>query len=129
MDNIALSGQDVAERSRAADDGRLPMRPRRRWRGPAVFAVLAIIAAVVGGAQVWDWRGHQPPAAPPPPPQVTVSRPVQQTVQATVRFLGQFSAVDRVELRAQVGGTLSAIQFRDGQIVHKGDPLFVIDQK
>ena len=50
-------------------------------------------------------------------------------MQATSRFLGQFSAVDRVELRAQVGGTLTTIQFQDGQIVHKGDPLFVIDPR
>ena len=50
-------------------------------------------------------------------------------MQATGRFLGQFSAVDRVELRAQVGGTLSTIEFQDGQIVHKGDPLFVIDPR
>jgi RND family efflux transporter MFP subunit len=42
-------------------------------------------------------------------------------------FLGQFSAVDRVELRAQVGGTLTEIRFKDGDIVHKGDLLFVID--
>ena len=60
---------------------------------------------------------------------MTVSRPLQQTVQVTSRFLGQFSAVDRVELRAQVGGTLTSIEFQDGQIVHKGDPLFVIDPR
>jgi hypothetical protein len=42
-------------------------------------------------------------------------------------FLGQFSAIDRVGVRAQVGGTLTEIHFKDGQIVHKGDLLFVID--
>ncbi|WP_429260802.1 efflux RND transporter periplasmic adaptor subunit [Paraburkholderia sp. GAS334] len=42
-------------------------------------------------------------------------------------FLGQFSAVDQVELRAQVGGTLTGIYFKDGDIVHKGDLLFTID--
>ena len=103
MDSISLSDQDVAERTRVADDGRpamrAPARPRRRWRAIAVFAVLAIIIAAVGGEQVWRAR-ELPPAPPPPPPQVTVSRPLQQTVQATSRFLGQFSAVDRVELRA-----------------------------
>jgi membrane fusion protein, multidrug efflux system len=127
MDNLSLSDQDVAERTRIADDARPPARPRRPWRALTVLAVL-VIAAAVGGQQIW--RGHQQPAAaPPPPPQVTVSQPLQQTVQATGRFLGQFSAVDRVELRAQVGGTLSTIDFQDGQIVHKGDPLFVIDPR
>jgi membrane fusion protein, multidrug efflux system len=127
MDSFSLSGQDIAERAGAADDGRPFMRPRRRWRALAAFAALAIVAAV-GGAQVWS-ANRLPPPPPPSPPQVTVSRPLQQTVQATGRFLGQFSAMDRVELRAQVGGTLSMIQFQDGQIVHKGDPLFVIDPR
>ena len=44
-------------------------------------------------------------------------------------FLGQFSAVERVELRAQVGGTLTGIYFKDGDIVHKGDLLFTIDAR
>jgi multidrug efflux system membrane fusion protein len=126
MDRIALSDQDVAERSRAADDVLPPRRPRRRWRALAVIAVLAIVA-VAGREQVW--HAGQPPPAAPPPPQVTISRPVQETVQPTGRFLGQFSAVDHVELRAQVGGTLGAIQFQDGQVVHKGDALFVIDPR
>ena len=64
-----------------------------------------------------------------PPPQVTVSLPLQRTVQTSRRFLGQFSAVDSVELRAQVGGILTAIAFQDGQIVHKGDLLFTIDPR
>jgi membrane fusion protein, multidrug efflux system len=44
-------------------------------------------------------------------------------------FLGQFSAVDQVELRAQVGGTLTGIHFKDGDIVHRGDLLFTIDSR
>ena len=44
-------------------------------------------------------------------------------------MLGQFSAINRVELRAQVGGTLTEIHFQDGQIVNKGDLLFVIDPR
>ena len=34
-----------------------------------------------------------------------------------------------VDLRAQVGGTLTKIAFQDGQIVHQGDLLFVIDPR
>ncbi len=127
MDNISLSDQDVPERARIADAGRSPIRRRRRWGALAVFGVAAIIAAVAG-EQIWH-AGQQPAPPPPPPPQVTVSRPLQQTVQNISRFLGQFSAVDSVELRAQVGGTLSSIDFQDGQIVHKDDPLFVIDPR
>jgi RND family efflux transporter MFP subunit len=62
-----------------------------------------------------------------PPPAVIVSNPLQHDEDTRIAFLGQFSAVDRVEIRAQVGGVLSEIHFQDGQIVHKGDLLFVID--
>ena len=64
-----------------------------------------------------------------PLPRVTVSKPLLRDVDTRVGFLGQFSAIDRVELRAQVGGTLTEIHFKDGQIVHKGDLLFVIDPR
>src|SRR5580658_21040 len=133
MDSISLAGQDVAERTPVsdgewvADDSRPPARRARKWSALALVGVVAVLAAV-GGARIWH-PGEPPAAAPPPPPQVTVSLPLQQTVQDTGRFLGQFSAVDSVELRAQVGGTLTAIEFQDGQIVHKGDPLFVIDPR
>ena len=52
---------------------------------------------------------------------------MQRDVDTRLQFLGQFSAVDQVELRAQVGGTLTQIGFKDGDIVHKGDLLFAID--
>ncbi|MEM5314559.1 efflux RND transporter periplasmic adaptor subunit [Paraburkholderia sp. JHI869] len=52
---------------------------------------------------------------------------MQRNIEDRLGFLGQFSAVSRVEIRAQVGGTLTAIHFKDGDIVHKGDVLFEID--
>src|SRR5260370_24712595 len=60
-------------------------------------------------------------------PQVTVSKPLMHELDTRLGFLGQFSAVDQVELRAQVGGTLTGIYFKDGDIVHKGDLLFTVD--
>jgi RND family efflux transporter MFP subunit len=82
----------------------------------------------IAGQRAWQSEGS--PAAPPPsPPHVTVSQPLQATVGGTTVFLGQFAAVDTVELRAQVGGKLTAISFRDGQILKKGDPLFAIDPR
>jgi RND family efflux transporter MFP subunit len=62
-------------------------------------------------------------------PQVVASKPLVRELNSRLGFLGQFSAVDEVELRAQVGGTLTEINFRDGGIVHKGDLLFTIDAR
>jgi multidrug efflux system membrane fusion protein len=127
MDNISLADPDVAERTLVSGDDLPPVRRRRRWPILALTGFVAMLA-VLGVAHVWQ-AGERPAAAPPPPPQVTVSLPLQQAVLATGRFLGQFSAVDSVELRAQVGGTLTAIGFKDGQVVHMNDPLFLIDPR
>ena len=93
------------------------------------FATIAVLVVVGGLLAEREWSGPTAPIAVPSSPQVTVSAPLQQTVQATARLLGQFAAVDSVELRAQVGGTLSGIEFKDGQPVQAGDPLFTIDPR
>jgi RND family efflux transporter MFP subunit len=103
-----------------------PRSRRGRWIG-AVVIVGVLIAVGVFAERNWPKAGLPP--APPPPPEVTVSQPLQRTVQATSRLLGQFAAVNSVELRAQVGGTLTAIGFRDGQTVRPGDLLFAIDPR
>ena len=100
---------------------------RRTLVKVTVLAILIVSAGLV----VLD--GSRQPThavqALPPPPTVSVSMPLRHDVADHAEFLGQFSAVERVELRAQVGGTLSEIRFRDGQIVHKDDLLFVIDPR
>jgi RND family efflux transporter MFP subunit len=106
-----------------------PARPRRRiWRTAAVGA-LAVLSLSVAYFTHARKNGSEAMALPAPAPLVTVSQPLQRDVDARAGFLGQFSAVDRVELRAQVGGPLTEIHFTDGQIVHKGDLLLVIDPR
>jgi multidrug efflux system membrane fusion protein len=125
---MSYTETDVSERSSDTEKSRAPTGRRGRriaWAGGILFVVLAVIAAG------YTWRGQttQAAAPTPPPPQVTVSRPLQQSVAATAGFLGQFAAVNSAELRAQVGGTLTEIHFKDGQIVHQGDLLFAIDPR
>ncbi|MBS0240730.1 MAG: efflux RND transporter periplasmic adaptor subunit [Proteobacteria bacterium] len=65
----------------------------------------------------------------PPPPQVTVAQPLQRMVTQQDEQVGRFVAVDSVEVRARVSGYLEQIQFRDGEMVEKGQRLFVIDRR
>ena len=103
--------------------------PRRRtWRTVAILGVMAL-ALFAAWFAFAPHTSNQAAAVPTLAPLVTVSQPLQRMVDSQVGFLGQFSAIDRVELRAQVGGTLTEIHFKDGQIVHKGDLLFVIDPR
>ena len=99
-------------------------------RGIKVWMVSAIVAGLLIGAFLLKprltVRSADNPAT-PPPPVVSVSEPLQRELESRLQFLGQFSAVERVELRAQVGGTLTHIGFKDGDIVKVGDLLFEID--
>lgn len=86
-------------------------------------AALSIAAALTGCSQ-----GQQQAAA-PAPPSVTVANPVQRTVVDQDEYVGRFVAVDSVDVRARVSGYLTEIHFTDGQMVKKGDLLFVIDHR
>jgi RND family efflux transporter MFP subunit len=102
-----------------------PSKPGvKAWAG-SLIALGLVAGGVVAGPRLLAPSADQ--AAVVTPPVVAVSVPLQRDVDTRLQFLGQFSAVDQVELRAQVGGTLTQIGFKDGDIVHKGDLLFEID--
>ncbi len=112
------------------DQASLYTRPVPKARRGWGVGVLVLLAVAGGGYWAYGSRGGAaPPAAPPPPPAVTVSRPLQRNLAQTTEFTGQFSAIDQVDLRAQVSGYLTEIRVSDGQLVHKGDLLFVVDPR
>ena len=116
---------DVITDRRAPITGQHSPKPGIKAWGVSLLALGLIAGGVIAGPRLLS-----PPAgaaAVPPLPSVVVSAPLRWDVDTRLQFLGQFSAVDRVELRAQVGGTLTQIGFKDGGIVHKGDLLFTID--
>lgn len=121
----------ISDRSKFENDK--PSKPRkaavRRRFQTSIVGGLAVVAILVVYLGLTHYNDGQVAALPAVMPPVTVSKPLQRDIDTRLGFLGQFSAVDRVELRAQVGGTLAEIHFKDGQIVHKGDLLFVIDPR
>jgi len=66
---------------------------------------------------------------PPPPPPVTVAAPVTRDVVDWDEYVGRFEAPQSVEVRPRTTGYLSAIHFRDGQYVSKGQLLFTVDSR
>ncbi|HZC16867.1 MAG TPA: efflux RND transporter periplasmic adaptor subunit [Caulobacteraceae bacterium] len=97
---------------------RFSLSRRRRFAAVAVLA-LAVFAA---GCQ-----GRKPP--PPPAPVVYVAKPQQRQLVDWDDYVGQFEAPNSVDIRPRVTGYLQSSNFRDGQIVKKGQLLFVIDPR
>lgn len=63
----------------------------------------------------------------PPPPEVSVAQPIAREVTDYLVFTGSTRATKRISLRARVNGYLKSIDFKDGEVVKKGELLFVIE--
>ncbi|WP_222829230.1 efflux RND transporter periplasmic adaptor subunit [Terriglobus saanensis] len=123
-----ISGMQRAADEQAENKGR-----RIVGRGSTkLWVAVGIAATVLVGAWLRyapDTSGRSVEAHPTPFPQVVVSKPLIREFNTRIGFLGQFSAVNQIELRAQVGGKLTGIFFKDGDIVHSGDLLFTIEPR
>jgi RND family efflux transporter MFP subunit len=65
----------------------------------------------------------------PPPPTVTVAPVEQKELVEWNEFTGRTEAVESVEVRPRVSGYIQEVRFQSGQLVKKGDVLFVIDPR
>ncbi|MFM9936565.1 MAG: efflux RND transporter periplasmic adaptor subunit [Novosphingobium sp.] len=66
---------------------------------------------------------------PPPPPHVSAAVPLQRQVVDWDDYVGRFEAVQDVEIRPRISGTVQSVEFREGVEVAKGQVLFVIDPR
>lgn len=69
------------------------------------------------------------PSAPPEAIPVTVATVVSRNVPIQVRNVGTVQPITSVAVRAQAGGELVGVHFREGQDVKKGDLLLTIDAR
>ncbi len=94
------------------------------------IAIVAVLGAGVATSILRPWHGGEAHAnTPPPAPAVEVAAVVGKTITEWDEFSGRLEAVDRVEIRPRVSGTIEAVHFREGALVKKGDPLFTIDPR
>ena len=88
-----------------------------------IVAASALVAAALYGCS------PRSEAQAPPAPAVTVATPLVQTIQDWDEFTGRFEATQDVDVRARVGGYVSAVHFRDGDFVRRGQLLFTLDPR
>jgi multidrug efflux system membrane fusion protein len=84
---------------------------------------LAIAAAVTGCSRA----GATPRSA--PAPSVTVAPVEHREIVEWTEFTGRTEPVDSVEVRPRVSGYIQAVRFQSGQLVKRGDVLFVVDPR
>ncbi len=93
-----------------------------------VFGTLGICAALLLLAAGCEQKAPAQMAT-PPPPKVTVANPVQRVVTEWDEYTGRLAAVEFVDVRARVGGLITAAEFREGALVKQGDTLVEIDAR
>ncbi len=71
---------------------------------------------------------RQQQQAAPPPPKVSVAQPVSRQLTEYLELTGNTQAIYTVQLVARVAGYLEKVFFKDGQIIKKGQPLFLIQR-
>ena len=94
---------------------------------PTTFQVMAVLGALILSLILTSCK-KPPPPGPPPPPKVTVMLPKQEVITSHIEVTGNTQAVQTVQLRARVEGFLEKVLFKDGQMVKKGHPLFLIQR-
>ena len=102
---------------------------KARWLSPRIKWVIGLAAGLAIILIAWhliDGWLHAKPKTPPPPP-VRVSTAKSQTVTVMEHTIATVVSPATVQVNAQVAGKLLTAYFQEGQIVHKGDPLFQID--
>ena len=60
---------------------------------------------------------------------VTVAKVTSRDVPVEVQVIGNVEAYSTITVKAQVGGQLIEVHFKEGDFVKKGDLLFDIDQR
>ncbi|WP_072617477.1 efflux RND transporter periplasmic adaptor subunit [Pandoraea vervacti] len=99
-------------------------------RKPVLIAAAATAALLaIGTLTVVRVDASTPAAQVMPTVEVDVANVLSRTVTDWQSYSGRLDAVDHVDIKPLVSGTITAVHFKDGQLVKKGDPLFTIDPR
>jgi multidrug efflux system membrane fusion protein len=94
----------------------------------AAIVVVAIVGLGTFSAIRVSARDSTPSAA-PAATEVDVAAVLQKEVKDSQAYSGRLAAVDKVDIRPLVSGTIVSVNLKDGQTVKKGDVLFIIDPR
>jgi multidrug efflux system membrane fusion protein len=106
-------------------DNRTP-RGRRTWLWLTLIVVVLVVAFIA-------WRSRQGSSAGAPkagggsgrtgPAAITVGKSTPGNMNIYVDALGTVTPTNTVTIYSQITGRVMDVRYREGQMVHKGDPL------
>jgi multidrug efflux system membrane fusion protein len=111
--------------------GEVPLRKRWGKRAWVAFGMLVVLAIVLvpllkrhnGGAASANGRNEQAPTA------ITVGQSKAGDIGIYIDALGTVTPIYTVTANSQVTGQVMAVHYREGEMVHQGDPLIDIDPR
>jgi multidrug efflux system membrane fusion protein len=93
----------------------------------AAMALAGLAAFGLSGCDDATGKTAEAPAAGGPP--ISAAAVVEKTITETQQFSGRLEAIEQVQIRPRVSGFITAINFKPGSQVKKGETLFVIDAR
>jgi len=93
--------------------------------------LIAALAVMALGSQALVQTHRSTVAAKqlPPAVEVDVADVITNTITDFQSYSGRIEAIDEVDVRPLVPGTIVAVHFKDGAVIRKGDALFTIDPR
>ena len=104
--------------------------PRKSGRRVVLFLVAAAVLALGAGA-CWYLTRPLPQVAARPASAIPVTTAAVESRDVPIYLdaLGTVSASNTVSIRSQITGTLQSVNFTEGQEVHQGETLAIIDPR
>jgi multidrug efflux system membrane fusion protein len=130
MAEPSYAANDTAEPSepgRAPPAAPSPTHRRRSWLRWLLFA----LAVVLIGWLLWTFVLHpkKPPAPAPRPVPVSVAKVTSGDMHVVLRGIGTVTPAATITVQTQISGLLMKVGFKEGQLVHKGQLLDLIDPR
>jgi membrane fusion protein, multidrug efflux system len=106
-------------------------KTKRRSSRRFFWAACIVVVIAAGALGFRRWAEPAPDAAPRPAAAVpvTVATVARRDVPIFLQGLGTAQASNTIAIRSQIDGKLQSVNFVEGQEVHKGDTLAVIDPR
>ncbi|HLI63653.1 MAG TPA: efflux RND transporter periplasmic adaptor subunit [Terriglobales bacterium] len=107
---------------------KLPAKPPAKRRHWWIWLPVLLLFGVLIWA-VWYRPGSKPPGFRPAAVPVTTATAKLGSIGVYLEAIGTVTPVYTDSITAEVTGVITAVHYREGELVHRGDPLIDIDDR